>query len=111
MPTRSPDVLGLITGRIDHMESNLTDQLHDVKADLGKRIDELSSRVSVQNGRVGKLETCMAKMEAEVEADLNKPMDKRKVALIGGSGLVGGAALLELLRIIGDSLHKAGYLG
>lgn len=112
MPNRSPDIVGLLTNRIDHLETNLTGQIHDVRSDLGGRMDDLNARVAIQNGRVGKLETCVAKMEAEVEADLNKPaMDKRKVALIGGSGVVGGAALLELLRIIGDSLHKAGYLG
>ena len=106
MPTRSPDILGLLTSRIDHMESNLATQIHDVRDDIGRRLDELSGRVAVQNGRVVKLETCVARLEERTPM-----MDKRRLALIGTGGLIGGAGVIELVKWVGQSLHSLGVFG
>ena len=111
MPTRSPDILGLLTSRIDHMESNLATQIHDVREDLGHRLDDLNGRVAIQNGRVSTLEKCVSRLEVEVEADLNKPWDRRKMALIGTGGLIGGAGVIELVKWVGESLHRLGVFG
>ena len=98
MPTRSPDILALITNRIDHLETNLTSQMHDIRTDLGERISELALKVNCQNGRVNELEKQVVKLDVAIENDLVKPtMDKRKVALIGGGGIISGAALIEVL--------------
>lgn len=98
MPTRSPDILGLITNRIDHLETNLTSQMHDIRTDLGERISELAIKVNCQNGRVNEMEKQIVKLDAAIQNDLDKPtIDKRKVALIGGGGIISGAALIEAL--------------
>lgn len=101
MPTRSPDILGLITNRIDHLETNLTSQMHDIRTDLGERISELAIKVNCQNGRVNEMEKQIVKLDANIQTDLAKPaMDKRKIALIGTGGIVSGAALIEALSWI-----------
>jgi hypothetical protein len=101
MPTRSPDILGLITNRIDHLETNLTSQMHDIRTDLGERISELAIKVNCQNGRVNEMEKQIVKLDANIQTDLAKPaMDKRKIALVGTGGIVSGAALIEALSWI-----------
>lgn len=97
MPTRSPDILGLITNRIDHLETNLTSQMHDIRTDLGERISELAVKVNCQNGRVNELEKQVVKLDAAIQKDIEKPMDKRKIALVGTGGILSGAAIIEAL--------------
>jgi len=98
MPSRSPDIIALITNHIDHLETNLTSQMHDVRTDLGERISELSAKVNCQNGRVNEMEKQIVKLDVAIERDLDRPMmDKRKIALIGSGGIVSGAALIEIL--------------
>jgi len=87
----------MLSEKIDHMEDNLTRQIADVKSDLGARICDLTGRVQTQNGRVGKLEGEHMTCRAEVQQ-----LTRRRIAVIGGGGIVSGAALVEIAKWIGS---------
>lgn len=108
-PTADPTVLSLINEKIDTLETNISHEIGLLKEDLGGRISELSTTVKVQNGRIGRVET--AHLECQAERRTEKRMTPRGIALIGGGGMISGALLLEVLRYIGEALHKAGLLG
>lgn len=108
-PTADPTVLSLINDKIDTLEGNISHEIGLLKEDLGGRITELSTTVKVQNGRIGRVET--AHLQCQAERVTEKRMTPKGVALIGGGGMISGAVILELLKYIGEALHKAGVLG
>jgi hypothetical protein len=108
-PIADPTVLSLINEKIDTLESNVIRTIRDGNEHLGGRIDALETTVKVQNGRIGRVET--AHLQCQTERSTEKRLSPRGVALIGGGGMISGAVLLEVLRYVGEALHKAGLLG
>ena len=103
MPTRQPAVVTLLISRIDSMENALTKRIDEVQNHLAERIDGLTERVKIQNSRIAKCEDAIHAEEVEVKTALassRPPADRKQIALIGGSGLLSGAALVELVKYL-----------
>lgn len=108
-PSAEPTVLSLINEKIDTLENNITHSIDILKEDLGTRITELSTTVKVQNGRIGRVEQAHATCQAERATE--RRLSRKQIGLIGGGGLISGAALIQVLRWLGERLHTAGLLG
>lgn len=94
-PPADPTVLSLINDKIDTLEGNLTREITTLGEGLGMRITELSGRVQIQNGRVGKLERGQQQLE---DAQQAQGLDKKQIAALLGSGGIVGALALELAK-------------
>src|SRR5574343_625852 len=104
-PVADPTVLSLINEKIDTLEANVINQIAGMGTHLGQRIDGLTERVGQQNGRIGKVELAHATCQAERRTEV-RLTSRRQIALLGGGG-ISGAALLALLKWIGERLHEA----
>jgi hypothetical protein len=113
MPARQPAVVSLLVNRIDHLETSLSGSIVQMQEHLGTRITDLTERVKVQNSRIAKCEDAIHAEEVEVARAMSnaQPINRKQVALIGGTGLVSGAVILELLGRLGEWLHRIGALG
>jgi hypothetical protein len=100
MPTRRAEVVTLLSEQITHLETSMSNQLRDVRLDLGERISELAARVGAQNGRVGKCETAIAAINAQhdIEPDPGERINKKHAVWIGSGGIISGAALIEIVK-------------
>lgn len=110
MPTRQPAVLTLIINRIDHMETSVTNSIEQMQGHLSQRIDDLTERVKVQNSRIAKCEDKIGGQDRIIAATQleSRPWDKKRVAFVGGGGLISGAALVEVLKWLAGTWGKGG---
>lgn len=103
MPAKSPTVPSLILDKIDHLETNLSGQIHDMNANLGGRITELAGKVSVQNGRVGKLESCVTTIQTERAMEANPSrLNRKQVGITLSVGGAVGAVVIKLLTWLAE---------
>lgn len=94
-----PTVNSLISEKIDRLGISLHEQMSEMKSDLGSRISDLTEKVNLQNGRVGKSELAIQKIQVQHSFDNSTTrLDRRQMAVIGTGGMVSGAALIELIK-------------
>jgi hypothetical protein len=106
MPKASaPTINGLIVARIDDLQVNLSGQIHDLKVDLGERIQAVDERVKVQNSRIGKCEAAL--LEHATAQDTAARFSGRHMgAAVVGTAL-GSPVLIKIAEVVFAAIHKA----
>ncbi len=106
MPTRQPAVISLLIDRIDSLETSLTKRIDVSDEQIGRRIDDLTTRVGAQNGRIGKCEERISAEDSDIKVLIARQrVNKRQWAMVSGASAAGGAILLAAARVILNHIH------